>query len=160
MSTRDRGIEVIALFKMLKAVLLILAGAGMLSLLRPAEAAEVHEWLGALTMVRGQQIIHRALSLLDATPLHLGSIGVASICYGLLFALEGVGLWLERRWAEYLTVFATGSLVPLEVYELVRRVSWPRVLALVVNIAAVAYLIVRLRPRPATEVAGVGARRT
>ena len=152
MRRRDRGIELIALFKMVKAVLLILAGAGMLSLLRPSAAALVHEWLGAITMVRGQQIIHRALSLLDATPVHLGGIGVASICYGLLFAVEGVGLWLERRWAEYLTVFVTSSLVPFEVYELVRKVSWPRALALVINVAAVVYLIIRLRQ-------GSGARR-
>jgi uncharacterized membrane protein (DUF2068 family) len=144
---RDRGIELIALFKMVKALVLILAGMGMLTLLRPAAAAEVRDWLAAFTVARGQHIIHRALMLLDATPLHLGGIGVASICYGLLFATEGVGLWLERRWAEYLTVFTTGSLIPFEIYELVRKVSWLRVVALVINVAAVVYLVVRLRQR-------------
>ena len=142
----DRGIEVIALFKMLKALLLILAGAGMLSLLRPAAAAEVQEWLARLTMSRGQDLVHRALALLDtASPLKLTGVGLASICYGLLFATEGIGLWLEKRWAEYLTIIATGSLIPFEVYELVGRVSVVWAGALVANIAAVAYLIYRLR---------------
>ena len=65
--------------------------------------------------------------------------------YGLLFATEGIGLWMEKRWAEYLTIIATGSLIPFEVYELQRRVTVPRGLALVVNVAVLAYLIYRVR---------------
>lgn len=143
---RDRGILLIALFKMVKALLLILAGAGVLSLLQPSTAAEVQEWVTELTIVWGQQLVHRALVLLDvATPRQLTGVGLASISYGFLFATEGVGLWLERRWAEYLTVFATGSLVPFELYELVRKVTAFRTLALVANVAAVVYLTYRLR---------------
>jgi uncharacterized membrane protein (DUF2068 family) len=143
---RDRGLELIALFKMLKAVLLVLAGAGVLTLLRPAQATALREWLSAFSIARGQEVIDRVLSMLDvATPRQLTTVGLATICYGLLFATEGVGLWLERRWAEYLTVFATGSLVPFELYELARRATPLRALALAVNAAAVAYLIYRLR---------------
>ena len=142
----DRGLELIAAFKFLKALLLILAGAGALSLLRPATAAEVREWLAALTIGRGQQLVERALTFLNvASPTRIRELGIASIAYGLLFATEGVGLWLEKRWAEWLTIIATGSLIPFEVYELSRRVTIPRALALVVNIAAVVYLIYRLR---------------
>ena len=142
----DRGIVVIALFKMLKAVLLILAGAGMLSLLRPSAATEVQEWLAQLTMLRGQQLVQRALALLDAaSPLKLTGVGLASITYGVLFATEGIGLWLEKRWAEYLTIVATGSFIPFELYELVRKLTVVRAGALVANIAAVAYLVYRLR---------------
>jgi uncharacterized membrane protein (DUF2068 family) len=142
----DRGLELIAAFKLLKALLLILVGAGTLSLLRPDTAADVREWLGALTIGRGQMLVERALALLNvATPTRIRELGIASIAYGLLFATEGIGLWLEKRWAEYLTIIATGSLVPFEVYELYRRVTVPRALALVANVAAVAYLIYRVR---------------
>ena len=80
-----------------------------------------------------------------ASPRQLTLVGLVSICYGLLFAVEGVGLWLERRWAEYLTIAATGSLIPFELYELVRAVTVVRTLALVVNVVAVVYLVYRLR---------------
>ena len=142
----DRGLELIAAFKLLKALLLILTGAGALSLLRPETAAEVREWLAELTVGRGQQLVERALTLLDvASPKRITELGIASIVYGLLFATEGVGLWMEKRWAEYLTIIATGSLIPFEVYELQRRVTVPRGLALVVNVAVLAYLIYRVR---------------
>ena len=45
--------------------------------------------------------------------------------YGSLFATEGIGVWLERRWTEYLTIIATGSLVPFELYELIRFAPKP-----------------------------------
>ena len=58
--------------------------------------------------------------------------------------MEGVGLWLGRRWAEYLTVIATGSLIPFEIYEMVRKLSPPRLIALILNVAVVIYLIYRI----------------
>ena len=61
--------------------------------------------------------------------------------------VEGIGLWFGRRWAEYLTVIATGLLIPLEIYELARKFTTPRVVALIVNVAIVIYLIVQLRQK-------------
>ncbi|MDQ6633680.1 MAG: DUF2127 domain-containing protein [Gemmatimonadota bacterium] len=143
---RDRGLELIAAFKLFKALLLILAGAGALSLLRAETATEVREWLAELTVGRGQQLVERALGLLNvASPKRITELGIASIVYGLLFATEGIGLWMEKRWAEYLTTIATASLIPFEVYELYRRMTVPRLLALVVNIGVVMYLVYRLR---------------
>jgi uncharacterized membrane protein (DUF2068 family) len=145
-SHRDRGLELIALFKMMKAILLLLAGAGVFSLLRPTAAAVVREWLSALVSRHGLLFFRRALEVFDsARPARIQLLGLASISYALLFGTEGVGLWMEKRWAEYLTVFATGSLIPFELYELTRRLTIIRVLALLVNVAAIVYLIYRLR---------------
>lgn len=150
-SRHDPGLDIIAAFKMVKAVLLILAGVGAFSLLRPDTADAVREWLADFADSHGQQLVERAVSMLNgARPGQLKGVGLASIAYGLLFAVEGVGLWLEKRWAEYLTVIATGSLIPFEIYELVRRLTILRSLALLVNIAAVVYLIFRLR-HPTSE---------
>jgi uncharacterized membrane protein (DUF2068 family) len=143
---RDRGLALIAAFKLFKALLLILVGAGAMSLLRPETATQVRAWLADLTVGRGQQFVERALTLLNvASPKRITELGIASILYGLLFATEGVGLWLEKRWAEYLTIIVTASLIPFEVYELYRRMTVPRLLALVVNVGVVVYLIYRLR---------------
>ena len=70
---------------------------------------------------------------------------MACFAYAALFLTEGIGLWRDRRWAEYLTIVATGSLVPLEVFELARKVTAVRIGALVVNLLIVVYLVGRLR---------------
>jgi uncharacterized membrane protein (DUF2068 family) len=154
-SRRDRGIELIALFKFAKTGLLIAAGLGLLDLLRPAVAARVKHWLSAIALRSGLHIVDRAVAAVgNLDYVHARVVGIGAIVYGLLFAVEGTGLWLERRWAEYLTVVTTGVLIPLEIYELLRRVTAVRVVALLVNLAAVAYLGARLvqggRRRPVT----------
>jgi uncharacterized membrane protein (DUF2068 family) len=71
--------------------------------------------------------------------------GLALLGYGVLQVVEGVGLWGGWRWAEYLTVIATSLLVPFEVYELIEGASLLKATALVVNLAAVGYLIYKGR---------------
>jgi uncharacterized membrane protein (DUF2068 family) len=78
-------------------------------------------------------------------PGRLEAFGVGAFVYAILFTIEGIGLWMGKRWAEYLTVIATALFVPLEIYEITQRVSAARLLALLLNLAIVAYLIYRLR---------------
>jgi uncharacterized membrane protein (DUF2068 family) len=61
--------------------------------------------------------------------------------FAAVLALEAVGLWFARRWAEYLTFVETTVLVPFEVYELVHRVSALKVVTLILNLAVVAFLL-------------------
>ncbi|HEY8675659.1 MAG TPA: DUF2127 domain-containing protein [Candidatus Dormibacteraeota bacterium] len=70
-------------------------------------------------------------------------IAAAAIVYGILEAVEAVGLILRRRWAEYLVLLATVAFLPLELDELVRAPSALKGLAVVVNIAVAIYLIWR-----------------
>jgi uncharacterized membrane protein (DUF2068 family) len=67
--------------------------------------------------------------------------GAGAVAYGVLELVEGGGLFLRKRWAEWLTVVATSLLVPFELYELVRRPSWLKAAGLAVNIAIVVYLV-------------------
>jgi uncharacterized membrane protein (DUF2068 family) len=75
----------------------------------------------------------------------LHEIGLALAFYALLEGAEAVGLWFQKRWAEYLTFVATTLLLPLEVYELTKTLSWFKVTALIVNIAIVVYLLLAKR---------------
>jgi uncharacterized membrane protein (DUF2068 family) len=75
--------------------------------------------------------------------LHLVGAGLAG--FAALEAAEAVGLWFQRRWAEYLTFVATTLLLPLEIYELTSRVTWFKVTALIVNLAIVIYLLLAKR---------------
>ncbi|HSP09171.1 MAG TPA: DUF2127 domain-containing protein [Candidatus Dormibacteraeota bacterium] len=76
---------------------------------------------------------------------HVNLLAIGAIVYALLEGTEGVGLALRRRWAEYLTVIATGILVPYEAYEVVRHPSLFKVGALLLNVAVVGYLAYRKR---------------
>jgi uncharacterized membrane protein (DUF2068 family) len=68
-------------------------------------------------------------------------VGIAVLVYAAVEGVEAVGLWLQRRWAEYLTLIVTASFLPLEVYELIHKFTPFKVLALVVNTAIVVYLL-------------------
>lgn len=76
---------------------------------------------------------------------HQTTLGLVLIAYALIEGAEGVGLAMRRRWAEYLIVFATGLLIPYEVWEVVHKVTLFRVGGLALNVAIVAYLAYRKR---------------
>ncbi len=79
------------------------------------------------------------LFTLQSSRLHL--FGVVLLAYAAVEGIEAVGLWYQRRWAEYLTFLVTASLLPIEVYEIANRLSPLKILAFVVNVAVVAYLL-------------------
>jgi len=84
------------------------------------------------------KLIEKALQANHHT-LVLVTIGV--LAYGLLELLEAVGLWLMRRWGEYVAVVGTGIFIPLELYEIVERVTVLRIGALIINLFAVVYIL-------------------
>jgi uncharacterized membrane protein (DUF2068 family) len=84
------------------------------------------------------RLIQKALQA-DPHTLTLVSLGV--LAYGALELLEAVGLWLMRRWGEYVAVVGTGVFLPLEIYELLERVTWLRLVAFALNVFAVVYLV-------------------
>jgi uncharacterized membrane protein (DUF2068 family) len=143
---RDRILTLIALFKFGKAALLIALGLGALQLIRSdlrEQARSMFEALGSSIDVVPVLKLLRQIGAL--APWRLRLIGGGAFLYAALFLTEGVGLWRQRRWAEYLTVIATASFIPFEIFELVQRLTYPRAGALLINIAVVMYLIWRLK---------------
>ncbi len=86
--------------------------------------------------------LQRLLSIQEGT---LIKVGVLVAAYALLEGPEAVGLWLQRRWAEYLTLIATSALLPLEIYELTQRLSPLKIFTLIINLAIVVYLLLAKR---------------
>ena len=78
----------------------------------------------------------------------LKELSTGSFFYAALVLTEGTGLALRKRWAEYFTIIVTASFLPLEIYELVHRFSIMKIAVLVINLAIVAYLVIRLRRKP------------
>src|SRR4051812_34440786 len=83
--------------------------------------------------------------ILHAKTSTLNLIAVALFLYGALQIVEGIGLWSLKRWGEYVAVVGTTLFIPLEVYEVVDSASWLKVIVLVINVAAVIYLLLSKR---------------
>ena len=148
-STDNRLIRLIAVFKLFKAVLLIAVGMGALHLIHKDLASVVDYWVARLSLDPGNRYVGRALQkIVDITPQKIKGLGIVSFIYAGLFLIEGIGLWLVKRWAEWFSVIITTSLVPVEVYEMYRHSSAIKALILIVNIAVVAYLLYRIRNEP------------
>ena len=85
--------------------------------------------------------VERLRHLLDSSQHTLTLVATGLVAYGALQLVEGVGLWSLKRWGEYVAVVATSAFVPLEVYELTHQATPLKTAALLVNVAAVAYLV-------------------
>ncbi len=108
----------------------------------------VATWVAQLHLDPDNRYIGKAMAkVLSLDARQLRAIGAGTLVYAALLLTEGIGLLLRRRWAEYFTVIVTGSFIPIEVYELTRRLTWARLALLGVNVVVVWYLIA-LQRRP------------
>jgi uncharacterized membrane protein (DUF2068 family) len=145
-SSDPRLIRLIALFKLLKAVLLILVGVGALKLLDTDFTNALEERVTMLGLGPGSRYVGRIiLGAATLTPNKIKDLEIGSFVYAGLFLTEGIGLWLMKRWAEWFTVIITSSLVPVELYGICRHPGAIKVLVLIINIAVVSFLLYRIR---------------
>src|SRR6185312_14133160 len=119
-----RALLWIAVFKIVKCSLLLIAAAGALKLLQPGALDGFVEYLVHLPLAQGFRPIDHLIHWLGGLSRHNLELAAGlALAYAALYATEGVGLWLRKRWAEYLTTIATASLVPFELWELARGAS-------------------------------------
>jgi uncharacterized membrane protein (DUF2068 family) len=136
----------IGVFKLVKALLLIVAGVAALKLLHRDIPAALMHWTRVLRVDPDNRIVHRVLvRLFRVTPRQLSQLSVGTFVYATLFSIEGVGLLLRKRWAEYFTIITTGGLIPVEIFELARHFSVAKAVVLFANVLIVVYLVERVR---------------
>jgi uncharacterized membrane protein (DUF2068 family) len=90
-------------------------------------------------------IVHTIRTVIEAQSRTLLWVGLGLAVYGGLQIVEAVGLWLLKRWGEYFAVVATSLGIPIEIYELTEKITWIRLGALVINVAAVLYILLTKR---------------
>ncbi len=150
-SSDIRLIRLIALFKLLKAVLLIAVGLGALHLLHGDIASVLAHGVKMFGLNPGGRYVDRAIQKAVAlTPNTIRGLGFGSFIYAGLFLTEGIGLWLLKRWAQWFTIIMTSSLIPLAFYEIYRHPTALKVLVLIVNVAVVGFLVYRIRADAST----------
>ncbi|MEP6940915.1 MAG: DUF2127 domain-containing protein [Rudaea sp.] len=138
---KHAALRYIAAYKFLKAVGLFLVAVVLLGFVHTPWLEAAATWVQDLPIRTGHSLlIHWMDELLGMNPRRFEVIGVGACVYATLFLVEGSGLWMGKRWAEYLTVFATASLIPFEVWELLHHVTPLKIGAIVVNVAIVIYL--------------------
>jgi uncharacterized membrane protein (DUF2068 family) len=141
-----RGLMLIAAFKLLKGLALLAVGIGVHMLANKNLVAEVQYWADLFRVDPHNHYLNLLLEKVTTVDAHkLRALSLGTFVYSALFLTEGVGLFLRKRWAEFLTVISTAGLVPLEIYELVQRPAFSKALLLAVNVAVVAYLIFEIR---------------
>src|SRR5579864_831277 len=149
-TSHDRLLRLIALFKFFKAAMLVALGVGAFRLVHKDLGAVLEHWTEALRLDPGNRFVDAALAkAANLRPEQIKKLGLGSFLYAALFLAEGTGLWLEKRWGEWLTVIITSSLVPVEIYEIYRHPSAVKAAVLVINLAIVAYLVYRIRGKAA-----------
>ncbi len=147
-TTKERHwtMHLLAGVKFLKGLLIFIVAVKLLTLLN----RDVAEWAMDFVSRHGInaenhyiQVILEKVSGVNRQQMMMMSGG--AFLYSGLQLTEGIGLWLEKRWAEYLTAIATALLLPVEIYEIFEKFTWVRLVIFIVNIFIVWYLVTRLR---------------
>ena len=140
------GLALIATFKLVKGLLLLFVGMGLLKLVHTEIATLFSLLIEVLHLNADSRILHGLVLKVDALQPHsVLLLATVSLFYAGLLLIEGIGLWLEVSWAAYLTVISTSLLLPFELYEVIQQVSALRSGVLLVNLAIVVYLITQLK---------------
>ncbi len=146
------GLWVIGGFKFVSGLLLIALGIGLFRHTDVNPAEQIEHLVGTLKLDHDNQYIHSAIEWVSGVkPQQLRAISVGTFLYAALYLVEGTGLLLRKRWGEYFTVFATGFFIPLEIYEVAKSLTLPRLSILVINVAIVIYLIYQVVKRRREE---------
>ena len=143
-STSERWIVVIGIWKLLEAALFLILGFGVMKLLHAhTDLVDVVTRfiidLGRDPEGHFANLILDKVALID--PHRLKQISIAIFAGATLHLIEGVGLVLRKVWAEYVTLILTASFLPWELIEIVRHVTWIKVVLLLLNLAVVIYLV-------------------
>lgn len=146
-------LRTIALYKLVKVVLLLLAAYFELRLHDRTLSGKLVTWAEARPSGLEHEVVTWMLQRISGmSEVEIHALRFVTFTYAALFAVEGIGLWMRKRWAEWLTTIITASLIPLEIWEWVHRPNLGKAAVVIANLAIVAYLCWHVRSkRPAAS---------
>jgi uncharacterized membrane protein (DUF2068 family) len=140
------GFRLIGAFKLLSGVLFLGVGFGLPRLFDGDVATRLERAISLMRLDPDNHFVHSVISRVAGINRHqLHQIQAGTFFYALLHLVEGTGLVLGYRWAGFLTVVATSSLIPFEAYTIWRKFDFWKLAVLAANVAIVVYVIIKLR---------------
>jgi uncharacterized membrane protein (DUF2068 family) len=135
------GLEVIAFFKLFKALLLFGLSWGLFGLIHADLDRVARDLSQALRISSENEFVHKLQEqFVSLSPTFLHHAAVGALVYSILLFVEGTGLWFELKWAEYMVIINSGVFIPAEIVEIVHHPSWGPIVLLLVNLAIVGYV--------------------
>ena len=139
-------LRIIAIYKLVKVLLLLALAYGEVRLHDASLAAKLLTWASARPLGLERQVVTQLLTWFSGISVSgIHTLRLVTLCYAAVFAIEGVGLWMRKRWAEWLTTIITASLIPFELWELFYRPNVGKVLVPLANVAIVVILVLHVR---------------
>ena len=136
------GLTAIGIFKLVKALALVVVGIGAFKLGHHNIVEVLTRWVGLVHVDPENKYFQKLVVKLWSVDDHkLKEVGAGTFFYAGIFLTEGLGLLLRKTWAEYFTIIVTGSFIPLEVYLITKHFTAVRALATLVNVVIVWYLV-------------------
>jgi uncharacterized membrane protein (DUF2068 family) len=146
----DPMLRLIAIFKLIKSVLFICAGIGLLHFLNKDVESGLLNLMDHLHVDADNHLAKWCLGEAGRmTNLKIESLSAIAFFYAILFGIEGTGLYLRKRWAEWFVVIMTSSLLPLEAYEIWHKVTPAKIALTAGNLVILGYLIYVIRRKKA-----------
>jgi uncharacterized membrane protein (DUF2068 family) len=147
-SRHDQWIIAIGAFKLGQATLFILLGIGAVRLLHSDLVGIVEHFIYAMRFNPEGHLVNLILEKVGLIDSHrMKQISVAIFAIAALDFIEGIGLVLEKAWAEFVTLILTASFLPWELFLMIRHLTWMRVGLTAINLAVVLYLLFYVRKR-------------
>ncbi|CAB3786087.1 DUF2127 domain-containing protein [Pararobbsia alpina] len=139
------ALHAIAIYEGIKGVAALAASIGLMELLHHDLRRITSELIGhfGLDPVRHYPaLLLHYIDLLNNT--NIRSLVLLALAYAVLRLAEAYGLWRERAWGEWLGAASGGLYLPLEIYHLSHRLTWPGAIVFLANLSMVAFLLMRL----------------
>jgi len=145
----DRTLLYIAIWKFVKGIFLLIFGLASLYIIRIDLLDEIVLYIQKEMLLEHlkiiQWVLNKIMSFINGK--NLQTTGVLALCYSGVLIAEGVGVYLNKKWAEWLIVISTASLIPVEVYHFFHKPSILRFLIIIINAIIAIYLYRVLRKK-------------
>lgn len=145
------GLRIVAILEGAKGALVLLTGFGLLSLIHKDVHHTAVQLVQHLRLNPASHYPEIFLNLSNhVTDMQLWAIAVDALLYAIIRLVEAIGLWMQLQWAKWFGFLTGGMFIPVELYDLLQEVTWPKITVLVVNVLMVAYLLSTVMKRKKT----------
>ena len=135
------GLRVVSIFEATKGLLILLTGFGLLAYIHKDLHFAAERLVRHFHLNPASRFPRIFLDLAGhVTDAQLWTLALSALLYAVVRLVEAYGLWHQRHWAEWFAVLTGGIYIPIELFEITRGVTWPKVTLLIVNAGIVAYL--------------------